>query len=162
MSDPNPPTSAQELKTLCQEVIALVRSLPGPLGRIAVRTTEHTVEVEWPIGDATPAPMITTQPSTPVARTLAPVPDEAVHVVRAPLVGTFYRLPQPDADPFVSIGDIVEAGQTVAIVEAMKLLNHIVAEVAGRIVEICVGDGEPVEFDQPLMRILPLVDDQAA
>jgi acetyl-CoA carboxylase biotin carboxyl carrier protein len=88
--------------------------------------------------------------------------DAAAHVILLPLVGTFRRTPQPKADPFVSVSDIIEVGQTVAIVEAMKLVNHIAAEVAGRIVEICVGDGEPVEFDQPLMRILPVVNDEAA
>jgi acetyl-CoA carboxylase biotin carboxyl carrier protein len=165
-------TSGEELRALCQETIPLVRSLPGPVRRVSVRTTDHTVEIEWPIGDATPAPVVTAQPSTPVPRTLASLPelpeqkptadvDAATHVLRAPLVGTFYRTPQPDADLFISVGDTVEVGQTVAIVEAMKLLNHIVAEVAGRVVEICVSDDEPVKFEQPLMRILPLVNDQS-
>lgn len=163
-------TSAEDLRALCQEAIALVHSLPGPVRRIAMRTTDHSVEVEWPTGDAAPVPMVATSPSAAVSRMLASVPEEApttddgaaTHVVRAPLVGTFYRRPQSDADPFVTEGEIVDVGQTVAIVEAMKLLNQIVTEVAGRVVEICASDGEPVEFEQPLMRILPLVDDQAA
>lgn len=170
MSDGIRSRSGEELRGLCQEAIALAKSLPGPLRRVAVRTTDHAVEVEWPIGDAALAPVVAAPAPTSVSRTLISVPDEtpnananvAAHVVRAPLVGTFYRTPLPDTDPFVSIGDIVEAGQTVAIVEAMKLLNHIVAEVAGRVVEVCVSDGESVEYEQPLMRILPLVDDQAA
>lgn len=157
----------EELRTLCQEAIALVQSLPGPVRRVVVRNVDHTVEVEWPVGDG--VPVVAAQPSTQVSRTLASVPDgrptadigAVAHVVHAPLVGTFYRTPQPDADPFVSVDDIVEVGQTVAIVEAMKLMNHIVTEVAGRVVEICVRDGEPVEFDQPLMRILPRLDDEA-
>jgi acetyl-CoA carboxylase biotin carboxyl carrier protein len=169
MSDNICSTSGEELQTICHEAIALVKSLPGPVRRVAVRTTDHAVEIEWPIGDAALAPVAPAQPSAPVSRTLAS-PDEtstadadaAAHVIRAPLVGTFYRTPQPGAEPFVSVSDIVEVGHTVAIVEAMKLLNHIVAEVAGRVVEICVSDGELVEFEQPLMRILPLVDDQAA
>ncbi|MGH3785427.1 MAG: acetyl-CoA carboxylase biotin carboxyl carrier protein [Pseudonocardiaceae bacterium] len=162
--------SEEELRALCQEAISLVQRLPGPVRRVVVRSSDHTVEVEWPVGDATPVPVVGAQPSAPASATPAPAPDQplaadagdAAHVVRAPLVGTVYRAPQPDADPFVSVGDIVEVGQTIAIVEAMKLLNHIVTEVAGRVVEICVRDGEPVEFEQPLMRILPLVDGEAA
>jgi acetyl-CoA carboxylase biotin carboxyl carrier protein len=162
-------TSGEHLRALCHEAIALVHSLPGPVRRIAMRTTDHAVEVEWPSGDVAPAPMLTAPPSAAVSQTLVSVPEQtptaddgaAIHVVRAPLVGTFYRRLQPDADPFVTVDEIVEVGQTVAIVEAMKLLNHIVTEVTGRVVEICASDGEPVEFEQPLVRILPLVNDQA-
>jgi acetyl-CoA carboxylase biotin carboxyl carrier protein len=161
-------TSAEHLRDLCQEAIALVHSLPGPVRRVAVRTSDHAIEVEWPTGDAAPVPMVAAPPSADVSRTLTSVPEEAptteevaTHVIRAPLVGTFYRGPRPDADPFVTEGEIVEAGQTVAIVEAMKLLNNIATEVAGRVVEICASDGEPVEFEQSLIHILPLVDDQA-
>jgi acetyl-CoA carboxylase biotin carboxyl carrier protein len=163
-------TSGDDLRVLCQEAIALVHTLPGPVRRISMRTADLVVEVEWSNGDVAPTPMGAALPSPAVAHPLAPVPEQtptaddgaATHVVRAPLVGTFYRRLQPDADPFVTVGEIVDAGQTVAIVEAMKLLNHIVTEVAGRVVEICASDGEPVEFEQPLIRILPLVDDQAA
>jgi acetyl-CoA carboxylase biotin carboxyl carrier protein len=73
--------------------------------------------------------------------------------VLAPLVGTYYAAPQPGATPFVEVGDRVEIGQTVAIVEAMKLMNHVVAERSGWVVEVVVADGEPVEFGQPLMRL---------
>jgi acetyl-CoA carboxylase biotin carboxyl carrier protein len=159
----------QELRALCQEAIALIQNLPGPVRRVVVRSAEQLVEVEWSMGEGAPVPTVTAPPPAPGAGALALVPDETpaaprdagAHVVRAPLVGTFYRRPQPDADPFVSVGDVVEAGQTVAIVEAMKLLNPIVTEVAGRVVEICVPDGEPVEFDQPLIHIQPLVDSTA-
>ncbi|MGQ0716388.1 MAG: acetyl-CoA carboxylase biotin carboxyl carrier protein [Pseudonocardiales bacterium] len=167
MSDHIRDTSGEELRAVCQEAITLARSLPGPIRRVAVRSTDHAVEVEWPVGDATPGPVVAAQPSAPVSRPPSSAPDEAptaeddaaAYVVRAPLVGTFYRAAQPDTDPFVSVGDVVEVGQTVAIVETMKLLNQIVTEAAGRVVEICVSDGEPVEFEQPLMCILPLVDD---
>jgi acetyl-CoA carboxylase biotin carboxyl carrier protein len=81
--------------------------------------------------------------------------DGTVHVVRAPLVGTFYVAPQPGAAPLVAVGDLVEAGQTVGLVEAMKLMNHVTAEMAGRVVEILVANREPVEFDQPLIRLGP-------
>jgi acetyl-CoA carboxylase biotin carboxyl carrier protein len=72
------------------------------------------------------------------------------HVVKAPIVGTFYRAPSPDADPFVDEGDSVEEGDVLCIIEAMKLMNEIECETSGTITEILVEDAEPVEFDQPL------------
>ena len=69
----------------------------------------------------------------------------------SPMVGTFYKSMSPEAQPFVEVGQTVAAGQVVCIIEAMKLMNEIEAEVSGRIVEICVEDGQPVEFGQVLM-----------
>lgn len=69
------------------------------------------------------------------------------------MVGTFYSAPSPDADPFVKVGQTVKEGDVVCIVEAMKLMNEIEAEFSGKIVEICVQDGQPVEFGQVLMYI---------
>lgn len=83
--------------------------------------------------------------------------DGADHaVVTSPLVGTFYRAPEPGADPFVGIGDLVEPGQTVGIVEAMKLMNPIHAEVPGRVSDIHVANGHAVEYGQPLVSLAPL------
>ncbi len=73
--------------------------------------------------------------------------------ITSPMVGTFYKAPSPDADPFVSVGSVVKQGDVVCIVEAMKMMNEIEAEVAGKIVEICVEDGQPVEFGQVLMYV---------
>ena len=78
---------------------------------------------------------------------------EAEELVRAPLVGTFYRRPSPDDDPFVEVGATVEPGETLCIIEAMKIMNEIDAEVGGTVKEILVDDGEPVEYDQPLFVI---------
>lgn len=75
------------------------------------------------------------------------------HVVKAPIVGTFYRAPSPDADPFVEVGDAVSEGDVLCIIEAMKLMNEIECETSGTIEEILVEDAEPVEFDQPLFVI---------
>lgn len=74
-------------------------------------------------------------------------------VVKSPIVGTFYRSPSPDDDPFVKVGDQVEKGQTVCIVEAMKIMNEIESDYSGQIKKILVEDGEPVEYDQPLFII---------
>jgi len=76
--------------------------------------------------------------------------------VEAPMVGTFYRSPKPDAPPFVAEGDEVKEGQVVCIVEAMKLMNEIESKVAGRIVQVVVENGQPVEFGQPLFLVEPL------
>jgi acetyl-CoA carboxylase biotin carboxyl carrier protein len=75
------------------------------------------------------------------------------HVVKAPIVGTFYEAPSPDSDPFVSVGDQVAEGDVLCIIEAMKLMNEIECEVSGTIKEVLVEDAEPVEFDQPLFVI---------
>jgi acetyl-CoA carboxylase biotin carboxyl carrier protein len=76
--------------------------------------------------------------------------------VLAPLVGTFYRAAQPGAKAFADVGDVVDVGQTVCIVEAMKLMNEVSTGEAGKVVEICVENGEPVEFEQVLMYLEPV------
>lgn len=76
--------------------------------------------------------------------------------IKSPMVGTFYRAPAPDAPPYVETGDTVRPGQVICIVEAMKLMNEIEAEVEGKIIEICVKNEEPVEYGQDLFLIKPL------
>jgi acetyl-CoA carboxylase biotin carboxyl carrier protein len=86
----------------------------------------------------------------------APAPAKPTgHIVRSPMVGTFYRAPSPDAKPFVEVGQRIQADQTVCIIEAMKMLNQIEAETAGVVTEILVENGQPVEYDQPLFVIAP-------
>ena len=82
-------------------------------------------------------------------------PPESGHVIRSPMVGTFYRAPAPDADPYVEVGAQIEVGQTVCIVEAMKLMNEIESDVKGRIVQILVENAQPVEFGQKLFLVDP-------
>jgi acetyl-CoA carboxylase biotin carboxyl carrier protein len=74
-------------------------------------------------------------------------------VVKSPIVGTFYEAPSPDDDPFVKVGDTVEKGQTLCIVEAMKIMNEIESDYSGEVKKVLVEDGEPVEYDQPLFII---------
>ena len=81
--------------------------------------------------------------------------DEGLHIVTSELVGTFYASASPDSDPYVKVGDKVEADSTVCIVEAMKVMNEIKAEVAGEIVEITVDNGTPVEYGQAIIKIKP-------
>lgn len=73
--------------------------------------------------------------------------------ITSPMVGTFYKAPAPDAKPFVELGTTVKEGQVVCIIEAMKLMNEIESDVSGKIVEICVNDGQPIEFGQVLMYV---------
>ena len=85
----------------------------------------------------------------------APKPAENAAVIASPMVGTFYRAPAPDADPYVEVGDMVEVGQTVCIIEAMKLMNEIESDFRGRVVKILVENAQPVEFGQKLFLIEP-------
>ena len=73
--------------------------------------------------------------------------------ITSPMVGTFYKAPSPDASPFVTVGDMVATGQVVCIIEAMKMMNEIEAEVSGRVVASCVADGQSVEYGQVLMYV---------
>jgi oxaloacetate decarboxylase alpha subunit len=105
---------------------------------------------------ASPAPAANPAPAPPQAVPAAPeAPSPHWVPVTAPMVGTFYRAPGPDQPPFVQEGDRVEAGQTLCIIEAMKMFNEIPAEVSGRVVRVLVENGAPVEYGQPLFLIDP-------
>jgi len=80
-------------------------------------------------------------------------PHAGAHIVNSPIVGTFYASPSPDAEPFVKVGDRVEAGKVLCIVEAMKLMNEIESDAAGEIVKVFAKAGQPVEYGQPLFAI---------
>jgi biotin carboxyl carrier protein len=100
------------------------------------------------------------QPSLPAAasRALERPERASEHLVtiEAPMVGTLYRAPSPETDPYVSEGDLIKEGQVLCIIEAMKLMNEIESKVAGRIVKILVENGQPVEYGQPLFLVEPL------
>jgi len=93
-------------------------------------------------------------PSFPAAAK-APAAEEGLHQVKSPIVGTFYESPSPGSPPFVKPGDNVEPGQVLCIIEAMKLMNEIEADVAGEVVKRLVNNGQPVEYGQPLFSIRP-------
>ena len=122
---------------------------------IQAAPTPVILSAPMPIAAETVAPAVA-QPSTPApppARPEPPKTESAQHVIRSPIVGTFYRSPSPQAKPFVNVGDRVEADQVVCIIEAMKLMNEIQAEISGVIAEIYVQNGQPVEYGQPLFGI---------
>ena len=97
------------------------------------------------------APVVTASPSAPTPVEAAP--QEDLHIVKSPIVGTLYEAPSPGAPPFVKVGDIVEVGQVLCIVEAMKLLNEIESDVAGEIVKKMGSNGQPIEYGQELFAI---------
>ena len=105
------------------------------------------------------APAAAPAPAAPAAAPAAPAAEAPVASnlieVRAPMVGTFYRSPNPESPPFVEVGDSIRPGQTLCILEAMKIMNEIEAEVSGRIAEVLIDNGQPVQFDQVLYRIEP-------
>jgi acetyl-CoA carboxylase biotin carboxyl carrier protein len=106
-----------------------------------------------------PAPELGAVPvalsATAAPAAAAPAPEEGLHSVKSPIVGTFYEAPSPGAPPFVKPGDTVEVGQVLCIVEAMKLLNEIESDVAGEILKKLAGNGQPIEYGQELFVIRP-------
>ena len=100
---------------------------------------------------ALPSPAIASPPTA--AETSAPPADEGLHIITSPIVGTFYRTSSPTADPFIKIGDSIESGQTLCIVEAMKLMNEIQSDISGTVAKILVENAQPVEYGQPLFGI---------
>jgi len=131
-------------------------------GEESVRISRHSKNAPQPIYAAAPA-MAAMPALAPAAPAPAAAPAEAAapaapklngHVVRSPMVGTFYRSPSPSAPSFVQPGQSVKKGDILCIVEAMKMMNHIEAEASGVIESILVENGQPVEYDQPLFTIV--------
>jgi acetyl-CoA carboxylase biotin carboxyl carrier protein len=138
--------------------------IEGPEWKVSVRRGAGApVVVSAP---ATPVPVslpVPVVPATPVAPSPEPVkaaspepPKKNTVYIRSPMVGTFYRAPAPEKPPYVQVGDIVQKGQVVCIIEAMKLFNEIQSEVSGKIVRILVENAQPVEYDQPLFEVEPI------
>ncbi len=128
------------------------------------RSSGVTHSAVSPIPSAMVAPQLvpaTSAFSTPVhvsdavASSESKAEEEEHHLVTSPFVGTFYRRPNPDSEPYVAIGSSVEKGQALCIVEAMKLMNEIEADVSGTVADILVDDSSSVEYDQPLFKIIP-------
>ncbi len=121
-----------------------------------VSQTQQTIvqvpSTEIPAAPPSAAPRPETTPSTEAPQSQ---PEEELkgHVVRSPMVGTFYRAPAPGAKPFVEVGQHVNVGDTLCIIEAMKILNQIEADKSGVVTKILVEDGQPVEYGQPLFVI---------
>jgi oxaloacetate decarboxylase alpha subunit len=145
-----------------RRLIRLVQSTG--IGELEVTAGGRTVRIAQ-VGSAASSGILVPQPQSPALT--APVTSgeakkpeaessENLVAITSPMVGTFYRAPAPDADPYVEMGDDVSVGQTVCIIEAMKLMNEIESETKGRIVRILVENAQPVEFGQKLFLLEPL------
>ena len=119
--------------------------------RTAAAPVISAAPVAAPVSALAGAPARAAEESAP--RPAAPAPQ--LKEIRSPMVGTFYKAPEPGAEPYVKVGNRVTPGQTVCIIEAMKIMNEIEAEIAGTVREIPVEDGQPVEFGQALFRVDP-------
>ena len=139
---------------LCRHAERLTAATPGPLRSLRVRSGDQLVELEWS------RPEVVTGTAAPVAAPAVaepepPAAEDGAFVVSAPLVGTLYSAASPGEPPFVRVGDVVAAGQQVGIVEAMKLMNSVQADRPGRVVDVLVGDGTPVEYSEALIAFVP-------
>ncbi|MBK7860386.1 MAG: acetyl-CoA carboxylase biotin carboxyl carrier protein [Archangiaceae bacterium] len=114
-------------------------------------TSVHVVSPPHQPAAEAPRPSAAHRPTAPAT----PAPEKKGHLITSPFVGTFYRNPSPDQPPFAEVGATVRKGQTLCIIEAMKLMNEIESEVAGKVAEILAENAQPVEFGQPLFRIEP-------
>ena len=131
-----------------EESVRLART---PRGGMAVGAPVHAVMHEAPRAMPMQSPTEAATGAPVEAGAAAALPDG--DVVRAPMVGTFYASPSPDKPPFVTVGQQVKAGDTLGIIEAMKMFNPIEAEVSGTVLKVIVENGQPVEFDEPLFVI---------
>ena len=130
------------------ELILRKATAPSQAVVLTTETSEPPATMPPAAPVAAPPASIAAEPSSPPAASVSDL-----YEITSPMVGTFYRSPTPDESPFVDTGDRIKVGQTVCIIEAMKLMNELEAEVSGEIVEILVQNAEPVEFGQPLMRV---------
>jgi acetyl-CoA carboxylase biotin carboxyl carrier protein len=129
--------------------------------RISIKGSP-TEPVMYQASPVVAAPIAAAPTSTPVATAPAAVStdnnssDDSKYItVKSPMIGTFYRTPGPDKDPFVNVGDTIQKGDKVCIIEAMKTFNEIEAEVSGKIVKVLVDNASPVDYDQPLFLVDP-------
>jgi acetyl-CoA carboxylase biotin carboxyl carrier protein len=136
-----------------ERLVELVRE--SGMGEIRVRRGD--VEISVKARPEAPAPPATAEPAVRAEELeeFSVAERDGLHPVRSPLVGTFYRAPAPGEDPYVEVGDRVRAGEVLCIVEAMKLMNEISADIAGEVVEVLAENAEGVEYDQPLFYLRP-------
>jgi acetyl-CoA carboxylase biotin carboxyl carrier protein len=157
------PMKAKEI----QELIDYISN--SGLAEVKIKTEEFELSIkkyaesaQVRVVESAPAP----QPAAAPAPAPAPAPQPAASEapaaassnlveIKSPMIGTFYLTPNPDAPAFVNVGDTIKAGQTVCIIEAMKLFNEIESEISGKIVKILVSNATPVEYDQPLFLVDP-------
>ena len=125
--------------------------------KLKVKRSQNIItagSVAMPQVASAPAPALP-GPAEAAPKKAAEAANSNALAIKSPMIGTFYKSPNPETAPFVKVGDVVKPGDTVCIIEAMKLFNEVESEVSGKIIKILVDDAEPVEFDQPLFLIDP-------
>lgn len=147
-------SGASEVKLEMGDVKITIKTGSGKAETTIIQQpAQVSVPVAVPAEQAAPAPA---QPSQDTAPEAPKADDTSKYIeIKSPIIGTLYRKPSPDKPPFVKVGDTISAGDTVCIIEAMKLFNEVESEVSGKIVKVLVEDSSPVEFDQPLFLIDP-------
>ena len=144
-------SGASEVKLEMEDVKITIKT-----GSDAPETTiiQAAPQMAAPIAQAVPVAQAAPAAAAPVATT--PAEDDSKFItIKSPIIGTFYRKPSPDKPVFAEVGTVVKEGDTVCVIEAMKLFNEIESEVSGKIVKVLVDDSSPVEFDQPLFLVDP-------
>jgi acetyl-CoA carboxylase biotin carboxyl carrier protein len=150
---PSEPSRLRELLAAVQDSVRLLLSdVPSQPQRVHLRVGDVLVELEWLPG---PSAIPSAGAAGQAADGTEDVRESALRYIRAEMVGTFYHASEPGAKPFVVVGDLVEPGQQVGILEAMKLMTPVKADLCGRIAGILVADGEAVEYGQPLLAVEP-------
>ena len=143
------PKSAEQIQQVVKEAKELVSMLETTsVRRVCLEAGDFKIEIERAFGKGA---ALWSPPAGAVAPPAGPVAATNRHMVLAPLVGTFYRASSPAAKPFVEVGSRVQRGQPIGIIEAMKLMNEVVAEAAGVVIEILVENAQPVQYEQPLL-----------
>lgn len=151
-------TELSEFKYDDGEVKLHIRGQSFITNRMSAQSAANPAIISMPAPAPAAPAAPTPAPATPAAPAAAPkeANDESRYVeVRSPMIGTFYRSPSPDKEAYVKVGDVINKGDTVCIVEAMKLFNEIESEVSGKIVKMLVEDAQPIEYDQPLFLVDP-------
>ncbi|MBC6995665.1 acetyl-CoA carboxylase biotin carboxyl carrier protein [Neolewinella lacunae] len=149
-----------EFKFKDGEVTVHIRGKSYGAGGGAARDAQYAPPaiISMPAAAAAPAPVAApaAPAAAPAAAKAAPSEGEGKLVeIKSPMIGTFYRSPSPDKDPYVKVGDKIAKGDTVCVVEAMKLFNEIESDFSGKIVKVLVEDAQPIEYDQPLFLVDP-------
>ena len=139
-----------------RELAQIVRE--NGLSALEISENDSIVRIECARGEVVvaapaPAPVQVSEAPAPVVREESGVDFNRVHEIKSPMVGVFYASPSPDAKPFVEIGQKVKKGDVVCIIEAMKLMNELTADQDGEVVDVCVNNGDVVEYGQPLFKL---------
>jgi len=157
----------KKLMEMMEERGVVELEIKNASGEIRLVRENHRAVIQQPtvVMAAPPPPMVTPLAAPQPVSTQVAVPSPSIEpdvqqprgtAIPSPMVGTFYRAAKPDAKPYVEIGSVVEIGEVVCIVEAMKMMNEIQSEIRGRVVKVMVENGKPVEYGQPLFLLEPL------